>query len=98
MNGRTIQAAAGLVLLTGCALLIALLSAGASLANGAANAANGLANAATSTALMTTQCTASFIIVVSLIAGTTLGVSGLLAGRRLAPQPPRLVARRPVHR
>jgi hypothetical protein len=72
-------------------LLIALASAGASLANG-------VANAASSTALMTSQCTASFMVVIALIAGAALGVSGLALRQRFSapPQPLQPVERRPA--
>jgi hypothetical protein len=98
MNWRNGLVIAGLVALAGCALLIALTSAGASLANGVANAANGFANAAASTALMASQCTIVFVGITMLAAGLVFGANALALRQRRTPQPPLLTERRPAWR
>ncbi len=69
-------AAAGVIAIL--ALLTALTSASASLANGAANLAS-------STALLTSQCLAAFLVIVSLAAGIVFGLGlGVLRSKALS--------------
>ena len=71
-----------LVVVVILSLLTALTSASASLANG-------VANAAASTALLTSQCLSGFMVIVALVAGTAVGVTGyrFVSGRQTRPEP-----------
>ncbi len=60
-----------LILFTGIVALLALATA---LLSSAASLANGVASAAASSALLASQCTSSFMIVVALAAGVSGGV------------------------
>lgn len=72
-----------LVIVVILSLLTALTSASASLANG-------VANAAASTALLTSQCLSGFMVIVALVAGAAVGVTGyrFVSGRKTHPEPP----------
>ena len=76
-------AAVFLVIVVILSLLTALTSASASLANG-------VANAAASTALLTSQCLSGFMVIVALVAGAAVGVTGyrFVSGRQARPTPP----------
>jgi len=72
-----------LVVVVILSLLTALTSASASLANG-------VANAAASTALLTSQCLSGFMVIVALVAGAAVGVTGyrFVSGRKTHPELP----------
>ena len=69
--------------------IVIILSLAIALTSASASLANGVANAAASTALLTSQCLSGFMIIVSLIAGAALGVTGY---RFLSERKPRLIS------
>ncbi len=66
------------------AVVVSVMALAIGLTSASASLANGVANAAASTALMTSQCVTGFMVVVSLVAGTLLGIGiSILRGKTL---------------
>lgn len=66
--------------------IVALLALATALTSTTASLTNGVANAAASTALMTSQCVAGFMVLVAIVAGIGIGfgAAGFLSMRRKA--------------